>query len=92
MSLPCVAAAGLGAVSPSSLRRAAGVMNTMQQFGAVFGVAVATTVFNAHGSLTSPAAVTSGYRPALTLAAILSALGALTALALRRTPARSLTR
>ncbi len=82
MSLPCVAAAGLGAVSPSSLGRAAGVMNTMQQFGAVFGVAVATTVFNAHGSLTSPAAVTSGYRPALTLAAILSALGALTALAL----------
>jgi hypothetical protein len=26
---------------------------TMQQFGAVFGIAVATTVFNAHGSLAS---------------------------------------
>ncbi len=86
MALPSVSAAGLGAVSPSSLGRAAGVMNTMQQFGAVFGIAVGTTVFNAHGSLTSAAAVTSGYRPALAVAAALSFLGALTALALRRPP------
>ncbi|MGH3229063.1 MAG: MFS transporter [Streptosporangiaceae bacterium] len=69
MALPCVSAAGLNAVSPSSLGRAAGVLNTMQQFGAVFGIAVATTVFNAHGSLASAAAVTSGYRPALAVAA-----------------------
>jgi EmrB/QacA subfamily drug resistance transporter len=86
MALPSVSAAGLGAVSPSSLGRAAGVMNTMQQFGAVFGIAVGTTVFNAHGSLASAAAVTSGYRPALAVAAALSFLGALTALALRRPP------
>ena len=59
---------------------------TMQQFGAVFGIAVATTVFNAHGSLASAARVTSGYRPALALAAALSVAGALTALALRRSP------
>jgi EmrB/QacA subfamily drug resistance transporter len=84
MALPSVSAAGLGAVSPSSLGRAAGVMNTMQQFGAVFGIAVGTTVFNAHGSLASAAAVTAGYRPALAVAAALSFLGALTALALRR--------
>jgi hypothetical protein len=50
----------------------------------VFGIAVATTVFNAHGSLASAAAVTSGYRPALAVAAALSVAGALTALALRR--------
>ena len=65
MALPSVSAAGLNAVGPASLGKAAGVMNTMQQFGAVFGIAVATTVFNAHGSLASAAAITSGYRPAL---------------------------
>jgi hypothetical protein len=84
MALPCVSAAGLNAVSPQLLGKAAGVMNTMQQFGAVFGIAVATTVFNAHGSLASAAAVTSGYRPALAVAAGLSVLGAAVALGLRR--------
>jgi EmrB/QacA subfamily drug resistance transporter len=88
MALPSVSAAGLNAVNPASLAKAAGIMNTMQQFGSVFGIAVATTVFNAHGSLASPAAVTTGYRPALAVAAGLSVLGALTALALRR-PART---
>jgi EmrB/QacA subfamily drug resistance transporter len=86
MALPCVSAAGLNAVSPQSLGKAAGVMNTMQQFGAVFGIAVATTVFNAHGSLASAAAITSGYRPALGVAASLSVIGALAALGLRRAP------
>ena len=57
--------------------------NTMQKFGAVFGIAVATTVFNAYGSLASATAVISGYRPALPVAAALSVLGALTALTLR---------
>jgi MFS family permease len=84
MALPSVSAAGLNAVSPQSLGKAAGVMNTMQQFGAVFGIAIATTVFNANGSLADPAAITSGYRPALGVAAGLSALGAIAALGIRR--------
>ena len=84
MALPSVSAAGLNAVSPQTLGKAAGVMNTMQQFGAVFGIAIATTVFNANGSLASPAAITSGYRPALGVAAGLSALGAIAALGIRR--------
>ena len=85
MALPSVSAAGLNAVGPQSLGKAAGVMNTMQQFGAVFGIAVATTVFNAHGSLASAAAITGGYRPALAVSAGLSVLGAAAALGLRRT-------
>ena len=85
MALPSVSAAGLNAVDPQSLGKAAGVMNTMQQFGAVFGIAVATTVFNANGSLAGAAAITSGYRPALGLSAGLSLLGAAAALGLRRT-------
>jgi EmrB/QacA subfamily drug resistance transporter len=84
MALPCVSAAGFNSVDPASLGQAAGVMNTTQQFGAVFGIAVATTVFNAHGSLASAASIVSGYRPALAAGASLSALGAVTALAIRR--------
>jgi len=84
MALPAISAAGLNSVSPESLGKAAGVMNTTQQFGAVFGIAVATTVFNAHGSLASAASIVSGYRPALAVGAALSALGAVTALAIRR--------
>jgi hypothetical protein len=56
----------------------------MQQFGAVFGVAVVTAVFNAHGSLTGAASVTSGYRPALAVSAGASVLGAIAAIGIRR--------
>jgi EmrB/QacA subfamily drug resistance transporter len=83
MAIPCVSAAGLNSVAPQALGKAAGVMNTMQQFGAVFGIAIATTVFNANGSLAGAATVTSGYRPALVVSAGLSVLGAATALGIR---------
>jgi EmrB/QacA subfamily drug resistance transporter len=86
MALPSVSAAGLNAVAPQALGKAAGVMNTMQQFGAVVGIAVATTVFNANGSLAGPAAITSGFRPALGVSAGLSVLGAVAALGIRRAP------
>jgi MFS family permease len=84
MALPSVTAGGLNAVPPDLLGKAAGTLNTMQQFGAVFGVAVVTAVFNAHGSLATSAAVTSGYRPALAVSAGVSALGAVAAVGIRR--------
>jgi EmrB/QacA subfamily drug resistance transporter len=84
MALPSVSASALNAVAPQALGKAAGVMNTMQQFGAVFGIAIVTAVFNAHGSLTTTAAVTSGYRPALVASAGLSVFGAVIALGIRR--------
>ena len=89
MALPCVTAGGLNAVPPELLGKAAGTLNTTQQFGAVFGVAVVTAMFNAHGSLASSATVTSGYRPALAVSAGASVLGALVAVGIRR--ARQLT-
>jgi EmrB/QacA subfamily drug resistance transporter len=85
MALPCVTAGGLNAVPPALLGKAAGTLNTVQQFGAVFGVAVVTAVFNAHGSLASAGAVTSGYRPALAVAAGASLIGALVATGIGRT-------
>jgi hypothetical protein len=48
-----------------------------------------TAVFTASGHLGSAAAVTSGYRPALAVSAVISLLGALTAMAVggrRRAP------
>ncbi|MGH2876655.1 MAG: hypothetical protein ACRDLV_10425, partial [Solirubrobacteraceae bacterium] len=83
LSMPAVAAAGLSAAPHSLLGKAAGTINTLQQFGAVFGVAIATAVFNAHGSLASPAAVASGFKPALGVAAGLSLLGAIVAIGIR---------
>jgi EmrB/QacA subfamily drug resistance transporter len=91
MALPCVAAAGLNAVPPASLGKAAGVLNTMQQFGAVFGIATVTAVFNAHGSFATPAAVVGGYRPAVAVSAAFSVLAAVIALGLRRRSADATT-
>ena len=84
MALPCVTAAGLNAVPPAMLGKGSGTLNTMQQFGAVVGIAIVAAVFNAKGSLAGPAEVTSGYRPALAVAAALSVLGAFTALGIRK--------
>jgi hypothetical protein len=64
------------------------VLNMTQLLGATVGVAVSTIVFDSHGSLFSAAQTTSGFRPALVVAAAFSAAGALLGLGLvRRVPA-----
>jgi EmrB/QacA subfamily drug resistance transporter len=83
MALPCVSVAGLNAVEPQWLGKAAGMLNTMQLFGGTCGITIITVVFNGAGSLAGPAAVTHGFRPAIATSACLSVLGALTALGLR---------
>jgi EmrB/QacA subfamily drug resistance transporter len=84
MALPAPSAAGLNAAPPALLGRAAGVLNTVQQIGQAAGVAVVTVVFEAHGSLDSPALTLSGYEPALVTAAVISVLGAGAALGISR--------
>jgi EmrB/QacA subfamily drug resistance transporter len=84
MALPAPSSAGLNAAPPVLLGRASGVLNTLQQVGAAFGIAVVTAVFDAHGSLTTPAATLDGYEWVLVTTAGISMLGALTALGLRR--------
>jgi EmrB/QacA subfamily drug resistance transporter len=91
MALPAPSAAGLNAAPPALLGRSAGVLNTLQQIGQAFGVAVVTVVFEAHGSLDTPAQTLSGYEPALLTAAAISLLGALAALGIshhRQAPER----
>ena len=90
LALPSLPAAALGRLPSSALGPAAGVVTTTQRVGSVLGVAVITAVFGAEGSLASPHAATSGFRAALTVAALISVLGGLVALGIRaprRTPA-----
>jgi MFS family permease len=84
MAIPTASAAALNAVPPASLGKASAVLNTLRQFGAVFGIAVVTAVFNAKGSLANGASVAAGYRPALAVAAAFSVAGAVAGLAVRR--------
>ncbi len=90
MALPTVPVAVLSAVQPAEMGKASGISTMMQRFGAVFAIAIVTSVFGAFGGLGSAAEVTSGLRPGVAVAAGLSLLGALTALAItarRRRPA-----
>jgi EmrB/QacA subfamily drug resistance transporter len=81
---PVAPTAALSAVAPQDIGKASGVSSTLQRFGSAFGVAVATAVFATYGSLATPGAFISGFRPALTVVVGLSILGALTAFGVGR--------
>lgn len=80
MPLATATTAALGAVAPAHLGKASGVTRTVQNFGGVFGLALATAVFAANGTLGSAAGYDAGFHPALMAAAALALVGALTAL------------
>jgi hypothetical protein len=84
MALAATPAAAMGAVAPRDMGRASGATSTLQRFGGVFGIAVASAVFAANGHLGSAAGFTAGFRPALAAVAGLSVLGAVSALAVTR--------
>ena len=84
IALPTVPTAVLGAVPPADIGTASGINNTMQRFGAVFAVAIATSVFAAYGHFASPTGITDGFRPAVGVSALLALLGAVAAVALER--------
>ncbi len=91
MTIPTTPTAALGAVPPADLGTASGVQNSLQRFGAVFGVAIVTAVFSASGHLGSATGVTAGVQPALAASAALSMVGALTGFAVSRRRARAVT-
>jgi len=82
MALPTVPTAVLSAVAPDEMGKASGINYMAQRFGAVFGVAIGSTVFAAYGGLGGPAVVTAGFKPALWACAALAGLGALVAVAM----------
>ena len=89
MALPTSPVAVLGAVAPVDIGKASGVNSTLQRFGGVFGVAVASAVFASYGHIGSPTSFTAGFRPATAVTAAFALVGALSALAVssrRRQP------
>jgi EmrB/QacA subfamily drug resistance transporter len=81
MAIATTPTAALGAVAPQDIGKASGANSTLQRFGGVFGITIATAVFAANGHLRTPAGFDAGFHPALVVAAMLSLLGAVTALA-----------
>ena len=94
MALPTVPTAVLSAVPEQDMGKASGVNYMAQRFGAVFGVAIGSTVFATYGGLANPAAVTAGFKPALWACAVFAGLAALTGMAMsaRRKPAAEVER
>ena len=84
MTIPTVPAAVMGAVHPSETGTASGTNNMLQRFGAVFGVALASSLFSAYGGLGSPGSFTDGYRPGIAVAAALALLGAFAGLSVSK--------
>ena len=79
-ALPTTPAAVLNSVAPADIGKASGVSSTLQRFGGVFGVAVATAVFTSNGHLGTAASFTAGFRPALAITAAFALVASLTAL------------
>jgi EmrB/QacA subfamily drug resistance transporter len=80
MALPTVPTAVLGAVGPHEMGKASGINYMAQRFGAVFAVAIGSSVFATYGGLATPATVTAGFKPALWTCSALAALAALSGL------------
>jgi len=80
MALPTVPTAVLSAVAPDQMGKASGINYMAQRFGAVFAIAICSTVFATNGGLSSPATVTAGFKPALWACAGFALLGTLSAL------------
>jgi EmrB/QacA subfamily drug resistance transporter len=89
MALPTVPTAVLNAVAPDEMGKASGINYMAQRFGAVFAVAIGSTVFATYGGLESPASVTAGFKPALWACSVLAGLGALAATAMSGRPRRA---
>jgi EmrB/QacA subfamily drug resistance transporter len=89
MALPTVPTAVLSAVAPHEMGKASGINYMAQRFGAVFAVAIGSTVFASYGGLGSAVDVTAGFRPALWACSVFAGLGALAATAMSARPKRA---
>ncbi len=72
----------LGAVRPEEAGQASGATNAIREVGGVLGVTVLASVFSGSGSYASPSAFVAGLTPAVAVAAIVLAVGAIAALAI----------
>jgi hypothetical protein len=66
----------MSAVRPEEAGQASGATNAIREIGGVLGIAVLATMFSARGGYATPSAFVDGFVPALTIGAIIVALGA----------------
>jgi len=72
----------LGAVRADEAGQASGATNAIREVGGVLGIAVLASVFSGAGGYATPNTFVSGLTPAVAVAAIVLAAGALIALAI----------
>ena len=89
MAIPAAQSSVVGSVAPEAIGKAAGANSMMRELGGVFGIALAVSVFAGAGSYVSAGDFLDGFAAATTVAAALSAAGAVCALALPPTRRRS---
>jgi MFS family permease len=79
----------INSVAPAEVGKASGAYNMFRFLGGAFGIAILVTVFDHNGGFASPQEFSTGFSAAVAGAAVLSAVGAIVALALparRRAP------
>jgi MFS family permease len=82
LAIPAAQNSVLASASLEALGKAAGANSMMRELGGVFGIAVVVATFAGAGGYASAQMFTDGFGPAIGVAAALSAVGALTSLAL----------
>jgi len=86
IAIPVVQKAVLGAVAPSDIGKASGILSPTRQLSGALGIAIAVAIFGGAGSYASAHAFSDGFAAAIAAAGALSLLGAITALALPGKP------
>jgi MFS family permease len=80
MAMPAAQNAVLSSVAATEIGKASGTYNMFRFLGGVFGIAIVVTVFAAAGHVGSPRAFSTGFTPAIGVAALLSFVGAVAGL------------
>ncbi|WP_057879733.1 MFS transporter [Companilactobacillus kimchiensis] len=75
MAGPALQKAVLGAVDPRAIGKASGIYNVFRLLGGAMGTTISVIAFYQFGSLINTRLFTSGFRAAMLLAAIMSTLG-----------------
>jgi EmrB/QacA subfamily drug resistance transporter len=84
MAMPATQSSAVNSVAPQYIGKATGTFSTVRQLGGAFGVAVLVAVFAGAGSYASAQAFSDGFAPAIGVAAALSLMGAIAAIAVPR--------
>jgi EmrB/QacA subfamily drug resistance transporter len=82
-ALPAAQNSVVGGVEPEQIGKAAGTFSMVRQLGGALGLAIVVAVFTGAGSYVSPNAFSSGFGPAVGVAAALSLCGAVAGFGLR---------